>query len=362
MHPSRLLNSKTLRDLGMPQNEERQAVNRRIFVTGGTGLLGNCIVRVLLERGMQVRVLCRKQTPRTPFEDLDVEVVEGELEQFDVLQAAVADCQAVIHSAAMIHIGWGKLEASRRINVQGTDHLVRACLASQARLLHISTVDTLPSAVDREHPISETMRQGLAKPQCTYVVSKSESEQVVERGFEQGLDGSILHPGFMLGPFDWKPSSGRMMLEVNRAPLVASPPGGCSVCDARDVAAAVVNAIDRAGRGEHYILAGENMSYRELWIQMLRTTGRRRHVYRLGKRLRWIGRGIDLCNRMGLTPEGDVNGASILMGSIFHYYDSGKAERELGYHRRPLEETLGDAWTWLSQRFLGPTGSKISKT
>lgn len=323
-----------------------------IFVTGGTGLLGNCIIRELCRREIRVRALCRPQTPRTAFEELDVEIVQGDLEQPEVLDSAIADCQAVIHAAAMIHIGWKRLSEARRVNVEGTGHIVQACLRAKARLVYVSTVDTLPAAVDAQHPIAEGASvTGIAKPRCNYVVSKSEAEALVVNACLQGLDATIIHPGFMLGPYDWKPSSGRMMLEVHRAPIVAAPPGGCSICDARDVAAAIADAVSLARSGEHYILAGENQSYVELWRHMLDTTGRRRRVIPLGKRIRWIGSGIDLFNRTGLVREGDVNGASIQMGSLFHYYDSSKAERELKYSRRPLDQTLKTAWEWLSQRF-----------
>jgi dihydroflavonol-4-reductase len=328
-----------------------------IFVTGATGLLGNCIVRELCARGERPRVLCRKQTSPIAFDGLDVQIIEGDLEQPQVLQSAIEGCSAVIHSAAMIHIGWERLPASRRVNVEGTANIVHACQTVGARLIHVSTVDTLPAALDPEHPISEDYQQsdpsfrGHPKPRCTYVISKSESEQVVVEAIGGGLDAVIIHPGFMLGPWDWKPSSGRMMLEVNRAPIVAAPPGGCSVCDARDVAAAIVNAITMGRAGEHYILAGENMRYRELWTRMLQATGRRRRVYQLGSRIRWIGNTIDFVNRLGIVREGDVNGASIQMGSVLHFYDSSKATKELGYQRRAVDATLADAWQWLSDMF-----------
>ncbi len=332
------------------------SVHSPIFVTGGTGLLGNNIVRELSRRNIPMKVLCRKGTARTPFEELPnstiaMEIIEGDINQPEVLDAAVAGCRAVIHSAAQIHIGWKKLAECRQVNVQGTKNIVAACLSHGARLVYVSTVDTLPAASDRQHPIKEEGEgeRGIPKTACTYVVTKTEAEQVVRHACDaQNLDGVIVHPGFMLGPYDWKPSSGRMMLEVNKAPIVAAPPGGCSLCDARDVAAAVVNAVDRGNRGERYILAGENLTYQEMWREMLAVTGRKRRVYRMGPAIGLVGAAIDAWNRLAITAEGDVNGAAIKMGSLNHYYNSSKAERELDYSRRPRLETLRDAWRWLS--------------
>lgn len=326
-----------------------------IFVTGGTGLLGNTIVREFCDRGISVRALCRPGTEPLALAGLPVEIVKGDLESKQVLQQAIEGCEAVIHSAAMIHIGWHKLTESRAVNVAGTQTLVSACQQAGVRLVHVSTVDTLPAAVDLDHPIRENGRDsagggGVAKTPCTYVVSKSESEAVVRKAIaSEGLDAVIVHPGFMLGPHDWKPSSGRMMLEVNKAPIVAAPPGGCSLCDARDVAAAIANAVKSGRSGANYILAGENLSYQNMWQQMLTTAGKSRRVFRLGKAVKLVGSIIDAAVRWLPISEGDVNGAAIAMGALNHYYDSTLAEQELGYRRRPTEETLRDAWQWLSR-------------
>ncbi len=329
-----------------------------ILVTGATGLLGNCVVRELLAQNQQVRVLCRSQTPAA-LDGLDVEVVRGDITDPSAVESAVSGCTAVVHSAAMIHIGWQKLEESRFVNVQGTRWVTDACIRHSAKLLHISTVDTLPAAVGIDTPIDEkNPGEGLSSRQpskpktpCTYVVSKTESEKIVRQVAGSRLDAAILHPGFMLGPFDWKPSSGRMMLEIHRAPLAVAPSGGCSVCDARDVASAIVASIQRAKAGESYILAGYNMSYRELWSRMFSAMGVRRRVFVGGPLVKCLGYCIDQVNRLGFR-EGDINGAAIAMGNLFHYYDSSLARTKLSYHNRPLDETLADAWSWLTSHHL----------
>ncbi len=83
---------------------------------------------------------------------------------------------------------------------------------------------------------------------------------------------------------------------------------------------------------------------------MLAAAGRRKKVLPLGPAIRLVAPVADAINWLLPYPEGDVNGASIAMGCLNHYYDSSKAARELDYTRRPLDETLHDAWAWLSQR------------
>jgi dihydroflavonol-4-reductase len=273
------------------------------------------------------------------------------LNNTQVLQQSIAGCAAVIHAAALIHIGWTRLDESRQVNVDGTRNVVAACLEHHARLVYVSTVDTLPAATSAESPIDEASTNGVPKTPCSYVISKCEAENVVRDAVvHQGLDAVIVHPGFMLAPFDWKPSSGRMMLQVNQTPFAFAPSGGCSLCDTRDVAHAIVNAIERGQTGQSYILAGENISYRDLWIRMMKIAGRSPRVRCFPHLLNFVAKVLNRFNPLLPFRENDINGAAIAMGQLYHYYNSAKAERELGYTRRPISETLADAWDWLKHR------------
>ena len=162
----------------------------------------------------------------------------------------------------------------------------------------------------------------------------------------------MIHPGFMLGPWDWKPSSGRMLLAVAQQFTPLAPTGGGSACDVRDVAAAVIAALTQAPRGRHYILAGHNIPYFDLWKQMAQVSGGKPPIMRAGPLMRIIGGQFgDLRTRLS-GREGDVNTAGVSMSSQWHYYSSQRAEQELGYRVRPLEETLREAWEWLREHHL----------
>ena len=323
------------------------------FVTGGTGLLGNCIVRELCRRNLHVRVLCRQTEVPESLAGLPIEIVNGDLDSPE-LDDFIDGCEAVFHSAAYIHIGWQRLEESRRVNVRGTQNIVNACAQAHCKLLHISTVDTLPAAPNIESPINESGetpngQRGIAKVLCSYVLSKQEAEAVVDRATASDeIESVVLKPGFMLGPYDWKPSSGRMMLEVSKAPIVVAPPGGCSVCDARDVASAVVDSAGSAS-GQKFALAGTNISYQAFWQQILKTAGSSKRALKLGPFAKHTSVALDWYNKLIRRNEGDLNSAAVRMGYLGHYYNSEKAERELGYSRRPMEETLKDAWRWLNR-------------
>ena len=168
-----------------------------------------------------------------------------------------------------------------------------------------------------------------------------------------GLDGVVVHPGFMLGPYDWKPSSGRMMVEVQKAWRPLAPSGGCCVCDVRDVASGTLAALDSGiTGGREFILGGHNWTYLRLWTEMARRVGRRPPLKALGPVPKWIGGLVGDTISKFSKGESDLNSAAIAMSSQFHWHDSSRAIAELGYTIRPAEETLDDARDWLDRFFV----------
>jgi dihydroflavonol-4-reductase len=338
----------------------------KVFLTGGTGLLGNNIARQLTQRGDQVVALVRTKPADEVFADVDAELVLGDLDAHAAIDDAIQRCDAVIHSAALIHIGWHRLEESLHANRDGSTAVAETARRHGKRMIHIGTVNTLamppqqrrgfntsgdfPFATE-DSPVTELTTQ----VQCSYVVSKIESVRAVEQQVNLGLDASFVHPGFMLGPWDWKPSSGRMMLELGRRLYVpACPTGGCSVCDVRDVAAGTLAALDRGQSNRHYILAGENWTYRRLWKEMAVRMGRPAPVLPIGPLLRMGTTAVGGLIRSLTGIENDLNSAALRMSSQLLWFDSSRARRELGYTNRDIHQSLDDAAVWIRQHFLAP--------
>ncbi len=317
----------------------------RILVTGATGFLGNHVVRSLLADGHEITAAVRHSSDPRPLSGWRLERLELDLTNINAISRAVNEVDLIIHAAALIHVGWTQLEASRKINVESTRLLATAARRKNIRMVHISSVDTLAAA--KPNAIADETHLEPAKPLCSYVVSKREAEQVVLSEIAQGLDGVIVNPGFMVGPADWKPSSGKMMLMLAKQPvLFFAPAGGCCVVDVRDVAAGIVSAIERGRTGERYILGGENLSYLALWQRMAKVMQRRPPVRAMSNTLASVvGRCGDLASRL-LRQEFDVNSAATQFGQMFHWYSSQKSQQELGYHINNVDDALSDAWDW----------------
>ena len=127
------------------------------LVTGATGLVGNNVVRLLLDRGERVRVLTRATSDPRPLADLNVERALGDVRDVEAVERAVQGADRVIHAAAFVHIGWTHLEMSRAINVAGTANVAASSRRAGARLVHVSSVDAMGlcrrrPAVGRNNP------------------------------------------------------------------------------------------------------------------------------------------------------------------------------------------------------------------
>lgn len=318
-----------------------------VLVTGATGLVGNNVVRQLLEQGATVRVLVRNPKDRA-IEGLRLDVHTGEIQNRTAVREACVGVDAVVHAAGSVHIGWTGYESQYAANVTGTQVVAESAREAQAKLVHVSSVNALglgtaQSPADEHAPL-------VGGVPCGYVLTKQEAEQAVLREVQAGLHAVIVNPGFMLGPWDWKPSSGKMLLAVAKQFTPVAPVGGCSVCDVRDVATATLAALQRGRVGERYILAGENLTYLELWSRFRRATGGAPPWMRMGPLLRWVAGayGDGMAKLRG--RETDVNSAAIRMSSQFHYYSSQRAVQELGYTCRPFAESIRDAWAWFQER------------
>jgi dihydroflavonol-4-reductase len=311
-------------------------------------------VRLLLEKGEAVRVLVRDSSDERPLANLDVERVTGDVRCESDVRRAMRGVDCVVHSAALLHIGKTNLGLSRAINVEGTRNVVTASQEAGARMVHVSTVDTM--GVGRPGALASEEQQFGEKVPTSYSISKREAEQLVEAAISAGLNGIIVHPVFMVGPWDWKPSSGRMLLAIAQRFTPLAPSGGHTVADARDVAQGIISALETGRRGEHYILGGHPISYLDFWKLCAEVSGGRGPFGRLGPVNRIVaGWGGDLWARL-TGQEGDVNSASLGVSSQWHYYTSEKAERELSYRYRPIRESVEVAWEWF--REYGYVGAK----
>ncbi len=320
----------------------------RVAVTGATGHVGGNLVRALLDRGDQVRVLLRGDP--VGLDGLEVEAVKGDVTQPETLRAAFDGCDAVFHLAALISIvgsQGGRVEA---VNVQGARHAAEAALdAGVRRYVHFSSVhafDHFPVDV----PLTEqSPRPGPRHP--AYDRSKAAGESQVQEVVAKGLEAVIVNPSGIIGPADVRPSRmGQVFLDLYHRKLPALLDGGFDWVDVRDVVAGALGALEHGRPGEGYLLTGHWHTIGGLATLAAEITGVRRPAFTSPM---WLARaGAPL-----MTAFNAVTGIEPLYTSeALHALRSNrdmqhaKAARELGYSARPTRETIVDLYAWLDER------------
>ena len=319
------------------------------LVTGATGLVGGNLVRALVARGRQVRILVRPTSQTAHLGDLKgIARIVGDVTDADSLLPACDGVEHVYHCAALVSMWPRRASEMWQVNVAGTDNLIAAARhAGIRRLIHCSSVDAI-GLPESDAPATEETpwnwdRLGLDN---AYSRTKLVAQEHVLEAARGDLDAVIVNPGMVLGAYDARPSSGELILGVAAGQGIGYPTGGNNVVDAADVASGMIAAAERGARGELYILGGENLDYRALLTRVAEVLDvsppRIPLPYAVARVAGWAG---DLYAAVtGTEPR--ITTQVARLGYVRHYYSPAKAVAQLGMSQTPLRETIERAVTW----------------
>lgn len=319
----------------------------RVVITGASGLLGGNLAAELAAQGHAVAAIRRAGTRIAHLSDLAIEWLDADLGAPAALTRAFAGAQVVFHCAAAVSVRRDVTPEMTAANVTGTANVVEAAIAAGVpRLIHTSSVVAVGLTTDGR-PCDETAAwnfeaQGLLDG---YAITKRRAEEVIAAARDR-IDAVIVNPTYMLGPRDARPSSGKLILDVARRRIPGWTPGYNNFVDVRDVARGMIEAWRRGRRGERYILAGHDMTYRDVMREIARVAGVPPPRLRVPRPLAWaLGRWGDLVERRGKEPL--VNSTQIRYAYTDRFrFRSQKAAAELGYRPGPLEPAIRDAIAW----------------
>ncbi|HET7573336.1 MAG TPA: NAD-dependent epimerase/dehydratase family protein [Gaiellaceae bacterium] len=284
-----------------------------VYVTGASGFVGRHVARALEAAGAEVR-----------SRRVDLLDPAG-------LERAVRGCDAVVHVAALYSYDADprRIEA---VNVHGTRNLLDAAArAGVSRFLHTSTAGTCGpvagrAATERDRPPAWE----LAVP---YKRTKLAAERLVLAAARAGLDAVVVNPTTPVGPGDRKPTpTGAMVAGVARGRMRAYlPTTGLNVVDVRDVAAGHALALEHGRRGRRYLLGGRNLRLRDLFALIAEIAGLTPPRLPVPYPVVRAAAAVGLANRQ-----------EVALARLPMFFDSTRAEAELGYAPGPVEPAL--AW------------------
>jgi dihydroflavonol-4-reductase len=316
----------------------------KVFITGANGLLATNTIIELLNRGYHVRGLIRNAKKFTYFKHPDLELVEGDINDYKITNNALQDCDYVIHAAGLTIQKSIKYSDYHKINVKGTENVLNASPENKIKkLVYVSTANTIGFGTGSDMG-NEKMNIKEPFSKSHYVISKLEGQKIVLSAPKK-IEVVVVNPTFMIGAYDSKPSSGRIILMGLNKYILFYPPGGKNFVHVQDAAKGVVAALEKGKNGESYLLAGENLSYKE-FFQMLNERINKNPVMIKVPGFILLSFGLlgSLFRKTGIKTNLSTIHMRILC--LKNYYSNKKSMDELGLTYQPVKEAIDDAVTW----------------
>ncbi len=318
----------------------------KVLVTGATGFLGANLVHHLVKRGDQVRILKRRKTPLTLLEGLPVEIVEGNLTDYDSVLAASKGVEGIYHVAGLISYWRPRRVRQHQVNVEGARFVVEAALRSGVRrVVHTSSIVAIGFRTDSQ-PADEETRWNWGPYDIYYSTTKYLGEREALKAVERGLEVVVVNPALIFGPRDAHWNAGRFFKMVAERSTIRGLEGATTTCDVDDVCHGHIAAMERGQSGRRYILGGEPRRYSELIREIAAVMGKPVRIqtvpHWVAQAAAWGAYGVSLLTRKEppLTPE------LVRMARFARTYTCQRAIRELGYPQTPLRETLEKTYRW----------------
>lgn len=308
----------------------------KAFVTGGTGFIGQHVVRKLIERGYEVHALARSERSATILRDLGATVVPGDITDTASMRDEMEGSDVVFHMAAWYKLGapdWMQAEA---INVGGTRKVLR--LAHELNVPKIVYTSTVAVFGDTEGELADESYFKGGPFLSEYDRTKWLAHyKVAVPLMEKGAPIIIVMPGAVYGPGDTSFVAQMMRLFYKGLPVLPGPETTVTYAHVEDIAEGHILAAEKGKIGETYILAGPPIPLKEMMDFWAHLTGKKAPVVR-----------IPAAFLRPFAPLMETIGSFVPLPSVFsgeavrslgttYMARSDKARKELGWSTRPLQ-------------------------
>jgi dihydroflavonol-4-reductase len=327
---------------------------KKILITGGTGFLGTHIVRQFLNAGEKnVRVMA-SSVPDW-MSDAGVEAAEGSVTNRDDVAKAVKNASAIFHLAGKVSRDNEDAAVMNKIHLEGTRILCEAAKEAGVKTMILASSSGTIAVSEDEQVFDETFPQPVEIfSRWAYYASKYYQERVALDNFDgEGRRLVIMNPSLLLGPDDERLSSTKPVLDFLARKIPYTPSGGLNFVDARDAAAAFISALEKGRHQEKYLLGAANMTFPEFFARLERLSGVTKPMLRMPKQLAMTGANLVSSVFKNWGKASPVEPKEVEQAEYFWYFDSSKAEEQLGFAPRDPQETLNDTISYLRENFLG---------
>lgn len=254
------------------------SATKSILVTGGSGLVGNELIRQLLQQGEKVKAIVNKSPLSINHENLEI----AECDILDVigLEAVMENVDIVYHCAGFISYAPQNKSRLYKINVEGTANMVNAALlADVEKFIHVSSIAALGKFTQGKI-IDETIEWTDDAKNSVYGHSKYLGELEVWRGIAEGLNAAIVNPSIILGPGNKWEGSTAIFKNIHDG-FAWYTEGVNGFVDVRDVALSMIMLAESKISAEKFILNASNELYRDIFFMIADALHKPRPKYKI---------------------------------------------------------------------------------
>ena len=322
----------------------------RIGVTGASGMVGINVCKEILRNGDELNILIREDV--SYLDGLSCNKFYGDLSDIDTLEKFCDKCDVIIHSAAMISIGFDAYEKVYEVNFVGTKNLLDISIKKKVKkFIFISTVNAY-----NKKPLDQNFdeKRELVKKGNAYDMTKALAQELVTS--TEKIETVSINPTSVLGKNDFKPSRlGKIIKGIHSGKLPFLVDGGLDVIDVGDLSKAIYSSISKGKDGESYLISGKFRSFKEIYEVITKYQDKKSRIFFFPRLM--VELSLPL---LSLFPIGLLKRAAEINGKFFpglenmtkeaieniinfpKHIDNSKAKKDLGLKISPLEKTIKD--------------------
>lgn len=334
--------------------------SEKILITGASGSLGKQLVYELVCRGIRPIAHHRAESDIRYLKSLQIELRTADLRIQPELNRLMEGVDKVIHTAAWVDFRRDRFTHFTGINTFGAVKSYQAAKrAGVKRFVHISTVAAVgasprsgeSSDLREPPPINEDFPFNLEHLHIPYILTKHAAEIELLKIAQDGkTELIIINPSIIVAPSRTGDDRSKAIRIFSRS-IMPDYSNWVNLVDIRDIAPAIVNALERGRPGERYILAGDNIKVRDLILGLSVILQKAPHLVQPPRAI------VNMAARLSLwystvLSQRKVSFYPDLVRMIDYdwVFSSMKAQRELGFKSRSIQTTMQ---ALLTNRFIG---------
>lgn len=322
-----------------------------ILVTGGCGFLGSAISKKLINRGFNVKVFDKPGCSVQLQKEFGVEIIEGDIRDFEVVRKAIKGNDIVFHVAALLSFEPKMRKIQEEVNVTGTRNVMSACLSENVKkVIHTSTVNAIGFSFHKE-VLDESADFNWKPYNLGYMNTKYEAEKIIlEMVKDENLPAVIVNPGTIFGKSDFSLlNANSYIINIAKMKVPFYPSGGTNCVAVDDVAEGHILAMEKGKFGERYILGGENYTYKDLFHLIANELKVIPPLFPIKKEFGFLAAETLEIISLFSGKNAIITKEMITASSYNSFFSSDKAKNELGYEFKPFIEILKDTIFFLKE-------------